>query len=89
MLHNLLILSFLLRHSCQTMAEGGVGLSVEYDAGKQGGETIASLPETTLSLTDVLLMSADELRTELRIRNVNVTVQGPLNPNYKLWCCEL
>ena len=71
MLHNLLILSFLLQHSCQTMAEGGVGLSVEYDAGKQGDETIASLPETTLNLTEVLLMSADELRTELRIRNVN------------------
>ena len=49
------------------MAEGGSDLGSDPD----GNETLSSCTEGPPSVADVLVMTVDELRTELRVRGVS------------------
>ena len=49
------------------MAEGGVDLEQDQN------ETVSSVYEAPLTAADILVMSVDELRTELRVRGVTFT----------------
>ena len=63
------------------MAEGG--LDVDTDVNK----VLPSCTDASPSVTDVLAMTVDELRTELRIRVL--TLREIPNPSYRRYTCSL